>query len=412
MKQITGGLLCLLLFLPLTTANVYITEVMHSPTQVADSEGEWIELYNDAQEALDLSSWTLDGKSLGNKTIPAKTYFVLARELLDNADVDGESFESYWGNNNRIWDESFLSSEVSLSLKDEDTIVLTNGISTETVSYNLSFGGKGGRTIERVSLTQWKEGEVDGTPGFGNFSTAEKSDDGIELIIYLLNNMPEILTINLTDDLDQEGIQILPAISGEKKVFLEVAVNDTDGFEDLEQVSFLLWNQSTNMSFKKNLSASVVLYEANFTFTKELPAGEYNIEVQVSDGENQTKKNVSLTYEGILSTQLNVSRFEMEMHGGDAALRSVQILNSGNIPIDTEISAEDLFSAGETIEKSSIEVFQDVWIPLANPLFLDLNVAPQKTQEIQLRIQTPQAAKSGIYKGRIFITSMESEDGE
>ena len=157
--------LWVILVIPMVTANIYITEVMHSPTQVSDSDGEWLELYNDGATAVDLSAWIIDGKAIGNVSIAPATYLVFARELLDSSDTDTESFESYWGNNNGIWDESFAAIEVSLSLKEEDTIVLTDGVSTEEFSYNKSYGGKGGKTIERISLLEWQQGPVDGTPG-------------------------------------------------------------------------------------------------------------------------------------------------------------------------------------------------------------------------------------------------------
>lgn len=411
MKKIIVGLLCLCFFLPLATANVYITEVMYAPTQVSDSEGEWLELYNDGEQSIDLNTWNLDGKAIGNKSIAGKSYLVIARELLDGVDTDTESFESYWGNNNGVWDENFSATELTLSLKEEDTIVLTNGLNTEQFSYNKSFGGnKNGRTIERISLTEWQEGPIDGTPGFGNFSTSKNTGNMIYVFVDILNNIPEIISLNMTDDAEQQGIQILPLLEGKKTVFIDLLVNESDGFQDIEQVSFVVFNETRNLSFKENLSTTLARYQGNFTIQSTVLAGEYSLEAFARDTENQSGKNISFIYEGIVSTELNMSSFEMSLHSGDAAIRSVQILNQGNIAIDTEVSAQDLISEQGKISNNAIEVFQDVWLPLANPVFLNLNVAPQTAGEIQFRIQAPQQAKSGKYEGRIIITSMESED--
>ncbi|MDP3728750.1 MAG: lamin tail domain-containing protein [bacterium] len=411
MKRIFLTTIWLCLFFPLVTANLYITEIMHSPTQVSDSEGEWIEIYNDGENIIDLNTWILDGKTIGNRSIKSKEYFVIARELLDGTDLDTESFEFYWGNNNGIWDENFSATELTLSLKEEDTIVLTNGLNTKEFSYNKSFGGnRNGKTLERISLTEWQEGPLDGTPGFGNFSTTKNNWNSINIFLELLNNAPEIIQINLTDDNEKEGIQILPLLNEEKMVFIQVIVNETDGFQDIESISFSILNETRNLTFKENLSTTNARYEGNFTLSNNLTAGEYTIFVFAADKENKTKKDINFTYEGIVSTELNVTNFKMSMHSGETTLHSMQILNGGNVPIDTEISANDLLSEKESIPRNSIEVFQDIWLPLENPVFLDLNVAPQDIKEIQFRIRTPQQARSGTYKGVITITSVESKD--
>ena len=395
-------------------ANMYITEVMHSPTQVADSEGEWIEIYNDGSQAVDLSSWTVDGKSIGNKTINSKAYLVLARELVDGVDTDLESFESYWGNNNGIWDESFPAVEVSLSLKTEDTIILTNGVSGDTFTYNTSFGGKNGKTVERISLNEWKEGPIGGTPGAGNFSLTTSTNNGNEIALFIevLNNLPQILSINITDESEEEGIQIIPLFGQTKEVKVDVLINDSDGLNNVQGVTYSFANSSGNLTLEKNISQTAGWYTGILSLSPELLAGEYSLTVTARDTENETKKEQAFSYEGIVSTQLNVSTFSITMQSGGTETRAVELLNSGNIALDTEISAEDIVSSAGVIPKNSISVFQNVWLPLENPVVLDTNIVPNAKKELQFRIQLPAEVKSGQYEGKIFITSMESESGE
>lgn len=412
MKKTFVGVIMLLLFFPLVTANLYITEVMHSPTQVSDSEGEWIEIYNDADQNIDLNSWTLDGKVIANSSITAKSYLILARELIDSTDLDTESFEFYWGNNNLLWDENFSAREVSMSLKEEDTIVLTNGINTETVSYNKSLGGKEGKTIERMSLTEWQQGPVDGTPGLSNFSTQQNSGNEIYLFVDILNNIPEILRINLTDDLAQEGIQILPLLEGERIVQVEVLVNDSDGFADIQEVSYIWNNETKNLSFERNLSATTGLYSANLALSSSLLAGKYTLNVFARDTENTVELNQSFSYEGMLRTELNRTSFQMALHSGELSEQVVQIYNRGNVLVDTEVSADDLTTTSQRIEKKNVEIFDGVWLPLANPVFVDANILPQDAKEIKFRLRVPQNAISGKYQGKITITSMESKNAE
>ncbi len=411
MKNIGILGLVIICFLPLATANIYITEVMHSPTQVSDSEGEWVEIYNSGESSVNLNSWTIDGKSIGNQTINAKEYFILARELLDSSDNGTESFESYWGNNNGIWDESFNATEVSLSLKEEDTIIITDGINSDSFTYNTSFGGKNGKTLERVYLLDWIEGPVDGTPGYGNFSTEEIPETNrneIYIFIDIENNAPEILFVNMTDDEEKEGIQIIPLLSGEKTIFVNVGVNDTDGLETIQKVSFIFGNTTRNMSLQKNNTDTMGTYTGNFSLSAGMKAGEYNLTIFVEDSENITEREQTFTYEGLVATQLNVTVFNLNMHAGSSETQEVELINNGNVEIDAEITAEDIVSEKQTISRNAISFFDEVWLPLDNPVFVDANIAPQSKKQLQFKIDMPAQVKSGHYEGKISITSKES----
>jgi len=405
LKKITLYSLCALLFSPLVFANVYITEVMHSPTQVADSEGEWIELFNEGETA-DLSGWTLDGKAIENVTLPSGAYLVLARELVDSDDADLESFESVWGNNNGVWDEDFLAVQHALSLKEEDSITLTNGVYMETFSYTASMGGLDGKTLERISLEEWREGN--GTPGRGSFSHASSPDTAIDIHVTIVNGVPQILLVNMSDDSSAEGVQVMPQLDGAKEVRISVLVNDSDG--NVQNVMLDIGNETVPLRLDRNETATAAWYAGSFVMQSTDLAGAYRLTITAFDAETNASVHQNFTYLGIVSTELNVSSFTLDMKAGGVDTRSVQLLNSGNVLIDTEISAEDLVAEHARIPRKSLEIFQDVWLPLENPVFLDLNVAPQASHEIQFRVKLPEDVQAGSYSGRILVTSMESND--
>jgi hypothetical protein len=71
---------------PPVSGTIIVTEIMKDPTTVADSLGEWIELYNTTAQAIDIEGWTLrddgtDAHVLNNGgagiVIPAGQYRVL-----------------------------------------------------------------------------------------------------------------------------------------------------------------------------------------------------------------------------------------------------------------------------------------------------------------------------------------------
>ena len=62
MKKIILTLLGIILFVQVASANIYITEIMHSPL-ISHSDGEWIELYNSGSREVNLNDYTIDNSS-------------------------------------------------------------------------------------------------------------------------------------------------------------------------------------------------------------------------------------------------------------------------------------------------------------------------------------------------------------
>lgn len=406
MKKIICLALAMLFCTAYASANLYITEIMHSPVQISDSDGEWVEIYNDGTENINLNSWYLKGKPLNNYTIKSSEYLVIARELLDSDDADKESFESFWGNNNGIWDENFSAIQASMSLKEEDTINLTNGIYIDSLTYNKSFGGLNGKTIQRVSITEWKEDAP--TLGYGSFSSAEKISQEVKLYLTIKNNKPEILSINLTDDSLNNGFQIMPNYGSNKLVNVEVYVNDTDGYGNIQNVSLNINNQTNHLYFVKNFSSTSATFSGNFTMSPSDLAGDYSLQIIVSDYDDETTSSVNFEYLGLISTQLNTESLSWNLSSGESALGVVQIINQGNIPVNLEISANDFISPSLNISRGYLEVFSESWQSLEEPILLSSNILPMSTEEIQFRFTTPTNARSGNYESSLLFVSMES----
>ncbi len=403
MKYLVIGIAVLLLSFQLAAADVYITEIMHSPS-MTDNDGEWIEIYNDGDE-VDLSNWTLDGNDFDDTTLGSGEYLVIARELVDGDDEDTDSFQSNRG-------ESINAVDGSFSLTGEDTVTLTNGEETEEVSYNSSFGGSGGRSIVRVSLTEWEEGEVDGTPGEGSFSleSEENVSEG-EVVVYISveNSGPEILWLNITtDDSSEDGVQVMPNVEMEKEVSVEVLVNDTNGFEDVEEVVLSVNNQTYNLSFTENVSEDSALYSGEFVMEYYDLAGDYSIEVSVSDSSEGSATNTSFEYLGILSTELNVSSLSLSMEAGAYEEAAVSVINKGNVLVDTEVSAESFVSSNSSFGAENVEVYLNEWLALESAVALDLDLSPLEEEALQFRFYVPSEVEVGDYTGKIVISSQES----
>lgn len=392
---------------PMVSANMYVTEIMHSPS-ISDNDGEWIEIYNDGADTVNLSNWTVNGNAFDDITIEPGQYLVIARELLDGTDVDNESFESHLGNNNGVWDEPFLAVDGSFTLTNNGTITVTDGTYKEEVNYNSSWGGAGGNSLERVSLTEWKEGPVDGTPGNGNFTTDVTGTNEVTIYLTVNNSAPVISLVNITtDDSSAPGVQVMPNVGVEKKVSVDALVSDSNGYDTLSSVVALVNNQTVALSLVKNTSSSQAWYSGTFSMAPSDLAGMYNLTVSASDGNTNVSNGTAFEYLGILSTELNTTKLLFSAEPGAYDVKEIGVINIGNVLVDTDVSAESFTGVAGSIDTENLAVYDGDWLSLATPVSLDLNISPLATAPIELRLYVPTNARSGSYTGKVVVTSKE-----
>src|SRR3989338_1255406 len=119
MRKFFIFLLLQLFFSPVVLADIILTEIMYNPNQCSDYDCEWIEIYNNGNETVNLENWSVNGDSFEDANISANEYLIIARELIDTADSDNESFEFYWGSSDKVWnstDANYTAIDGSFSL--------------------------------------------------------------------------------------------------------------------------------------------------------------------------------------------------------------------------------------------------------------------------------------------------------
>ncbi|MBU0975780.1 MAG: lamin tail domain-containing protein [Patescibacteria group bacterium] len=147
---------------------VRLNEIMPDPDG-SDTDYEWIELYNNFEEEIDLSGCELDFKSIPSGTIiEGKSYLLIAKDLLDS-DGDRQSFEQYWGDDSAEWGDSeledFAAISLSISMKNSDDSVMLDCFGTEeTFEWEAS---KSGVSFSRLEDGTWTD-EYRVTPGLVN----------------------------------------------------------------------------------------------------------------------------------------------------------------------------------------------------------------------------------------------------
>lgn len=150
-------------------SNVWINEVMPNPDG-SDTDYEWLEIYNDSSEAVDLSDCLVDGKLFPEGVLlGAREFLVITKDLENSADQDGQSFEQRWGDDSGVWgdteDENYQVVQLSISLKNsDDSVALICGDYENIFEWEISSSGQ--------SLSIDIEGEITDkylvTPGKNN----------------------------------------------------------------------------------------------------------------------------------------------------------------------------------------------------------------------------------------------------
>ncbi len=155
---VATAILVLMSMLPVMVSaqtDVKINEIMYNPStdQGSDSNIEWIELYNNDAEAINISDWTIDNNLISDNVMEPGDYVVLARNKT--------AFDAYYG----ALPCSVIDVTFVLNNDPGDTIVLCNstGAEVDNVTYDASWGADGnGKTLERNVADWWVESLADG----------------------------------------------------------------------------------------------------------------------------------------------------------------------------------------------------------------------------------------------------------
>src|SRR3989338_9718921 len=252
---VLGLLIVFLLVLPSNAYSVVlINEIMYNPStaQGDDSDLEWIELFNNGHQTINLENFTINGNNFDDVNITAGGFVIVAMELIDGADSDLNSFEAYYGNNDSIWnstDASYTAVDWDFVLGNTapaDIINLSNGTYTQLVNYThfLSLANGDGKTLIFYKGNFTESTFINGTPGASNDQFAPDFNKWIapsknnSLISGLFN-----VTINITD------------VTNVSSVLVNFNGTDFSMTNNNDLWSFF-WNTSLNAQKQYNITGS------------------------------------------------------------------------------------------------------------------------------------------------------------
>ncbi|MDD5254367.1 MAG: lamin tail domain-containing protein [Candidatus Nanoarchaeia archaeon] len=393
-------LLLLVLLMPLARADLIISEIMYDPDPVSDTDLEWIELYNN-NTRIDLSDCKIDNSNFDDVIINPYEFIVVARELIDTSDEDLDSFENYYGNNDGIWDSkdgNYKAVDGSFSLTDDDLILIECPNFSLEVNYTgYGVGGKG-YSMEKINLEgnndieNWRKGLKDGSPGY--------YDSYINVKVEIKENLPEVTSFSMyPDDLDKEGIQILPLPGQKKRVYLEI--NTTSVIKDIK-ASF----NGANIDMENNDKL-----EGYFDLDYYLKPGNYSVNLEITDDNDKTSySELSFEYLPLLASSLdsNYLDFGVLKQGTSSETKEVKLKNLGNVDFDINVYGSDFNSLNNNLSVSSLEFyFEDNWnnLGLDNKLY-ELDLAPGTERDLEFRFNVPENIDLGVYEGKIKVIAV------
>lgn len=371
----------------LAAAGLLVTEVMYNPSQCDDTDCEWVEIYNDGNETIDLSAWKLNSNALEGALGPMQ-YMVIAKELTDGTDADDDSFEKYWGNNDGVWDEtdSINAVDSSFSLANSaGSVNLSNGNETDVLGYTSAMGANGnGNSLQRTAELGWEEDTPN--PGEGAFETALGMDE-LEYGLEIENVAPRIISINITpDEMDAEGIQV---IAGNKTISIEAIIEDGNGFEDIENITAFLGDIRIEMK-RTNQSNLAATFEGSYQFKTTDERKQYNLTVTAFDFETNATETRAIDYVSRIATVLETRKIDFgKLKPGETREQAVAVRNTGIDAVKVSFSA----NSGNVL----VEAFNGAWVKAESA---EIAIAPGERKEIRLRAIAPNK-KAGVFKGKL-----------
>ena len=376
----------LFVFVKIAWASVIITEIMYAPN-ISENDGEWIELYNNETKEIDLSNCRINGYNFDDIVIEPFEYIVIARELIDGSDTDNESFECLYGNCDGYWNESdgnYRAIDGYFALSNKGGIInLTGENCSELVIYKLEIGAlKNGRTLERnLKNNEWLESNViGGTPGKENSIIFQNF---VRIFVFINDTLPEIVNFSMSDDLEEDGIQIIPQKNRPLKI--NITLMDKNGFDDIDYVNVSLGKTRSKLVLVKNISATIAIFSGELLISEVKP-GYKNLTIIIADDGRILSYNVTIKFLEVIAIDVSKELLNFGVvNPGESVIKNLTISNLGNVELNVNIRYE-----------LSKEIYRYLESPVESVV-----LAPNEEKTIIFRLITKEGCKEGRYYGRI-----------
>ena len=397
--------------------DILLSEVMYDPSVCPDTDCEWIEIYNNGSQPVNLAQWKVNNNDFDDFIILPQEFIIIARKLIDSA--GGTSFEAIYGNNDGVWDtndDSYKAVDGNFQLANAGGLInISSAVGRDILLYNATWGGNGnGRTIVKINLSQsnsastWQEGQLNGTPGYSEFLPPDQLPP-LLTAVNITNAPPTIVSLAIApDDSPLPGIQLAPSPFANISLAILVNATDANGLSDLAIATAAMGN--TSVTLAKTTTTSLATYSGILQLPS-LAAGFYNLSIQIMDtGNGLTIATIPIE----VFHQLTIANNQSTIDFGPVAPGSISspaiitVAKTGTMATNVELSGSDLIATGASVPVNNIvaEVNGISYQLSFQPTPIPLNLNPGASSPFAFTLNAPLNLPATSYIGVLTIAAI------
>ncbi len=436
-RTLFAMILMMTLLLPFAEAqNLMITQVLYDPI-ATEAGGEAIEIYNGGESEMNLSGFVLSTEvSATDVTLPADAVLAPGRYYLvadtgwsvarDDDTWPGADHEETLGLNNAdsgvalVFNSTIIdavgwgdAAGINEGLWEGSPAALVEpGYSLRRVQSEGNYSDTDDNSVDFISsIPVWHNASMYA------FGTSTSGSWTVQLEVTILNSAPSVMDVELlSDDLDEEGIQIAPRPKNLSLLEVNVIVADFNGASDVVEVTAEAAGISAELLLNESLNETHAVYAGMLEFPHYLAAGTYDVRVNAIDAGNQSAESFAqFEYLELLSLELDSTTLALESATGqmgqatgdsemDTPLNPT-IRNTGNMQFDLRVSGTELVGEHATIPSDALGVeaggASESLTDGGALLSIALAPGPISVLPMNLTLETMQAYPAGVYRGSI-----------
>lgn len=286
--------LILLLIMPLTSAQLFMSEIMYDYPGT-DTKFEWIEIYNNDSQSINITNYKLREGSTnhaltliqGTPILPPNSYAIIA-------DDSTTFILIYPLFNSTLFDTTFTS---GLSNSGEElTLINFNNLNITSIFYNTSLGANGNNNTLCLFNNSWQE--CIATPGMDNFPDVNLTTDN-----NASNSSTNTTNTPFNDSVPKINIKIISYLENSLFInqnynhFFKIIIENKDNcsIQDNLTVSYNITLSSSNSTIKSSNFTKTIgcnSYSSTGDFTPPI-AENYTICGQIISSSITTETNLT-----------------------------------------------------------------------------------------------------------------------
>ncbi|MGM5484724.1 MAG: lamin tail domain-containing protein [Nanobdellota archaeon] len=399
-------ILVLILMSGMVKADLVINEVYYDPIE-DENDGEFIELYNNGNESIDLSGTTITTQSsdpdatLPETTLAGKTHYLVA----DSGFSGGKDSED-WPEADHEESMTLTNDEGWIEIRKDGNITDSIGWGSPHLEGDAAPDADEGKSLQRINYTG--NDSLDFTASTPNPRNSMNRDDSISLTVDVLDLDPSIKNISITDeDESRKGNQIIPLPGKEKMMDIGIIIEDNNTITE----AYIEWKDNHSLNKTEDINETTSLYETHVPVEYFTEAKGYNLSISIKNDLNLTTdaktgiEIMSMTAFEIdnKSISCTVAKGKSCLIEGDNNMDTKQptIKNIGNTGFDLSLSAGN--EGNMTIDYGFGEGMREL---NTSSTINELGLNPANTVPFELSIDVPETTEEGTYNNEIIMEAV------